>query len=145
MSKDKKYRKIREYLGNDYHLYEEWDLNGKKWNWKLFEKYDGWISDNSSPIMTSNNYNYSDLYKFAKKRREYDENKILDIFFIMVAWITVGLSFSNAYFNSTFLKGFTYGIDLVIILSCIIKIIISSHNLKVARIKFRDRFVKWKD
>ena len=135
MYEKKKYNKIRKYLGNDYHLCEEYP-SGK---WKLFLKYDGYLNDGSGPIMTSDDYTYEDLYKFAKKHREYDSQQIVFMVLFITSLILIGVSILNVFIHSVYLRGFLNGADFIIILTCITYMFVGKHNCFVLSLKIEER------
>lgn len=135
MHEKKKYNKIRKYLGNDYHLYEEYP--SKKW--KLFLKYDGYLYDGSEPIMTSDNYTYEELYKFAKKHKTYDSETIILRVFLIISILLMILSIINIFLNSVYIRGFINGADFMIIVAGVCCINITNHNIYVLNLKIEER------
>ena len=138
-NRKKKYEKIRYYLGDSYHLHECYTADNK-WEFKLYRKYEGWMKDNSGPIMTSEDHTYEDLYKFAKKHRKYNIRLILPWAYMALAWIALILSFIGGYTHNDSLRYISRGIDISIFVICPVHIILSWHNSKVELMEIEERF-----
>ena len=130
-------RKIREYLGDRYHLNVQYTENGEI-KWKLFKKYNGWLYDNSEAIMTGDKSTEDDLIKFAKKHRDYNESLILSKSMIIIATINLFIAVANCFFKNVFLRGFVNGANFIVILISFIKIRISSKRLKVSELECKE-------
>lgn len=112
-------RKVRRLLDyNKYHLFE--DSNG---SWKLFRKFEGYPFDKMGPIMTSEDYTYEDLLKFAKSHKKYDlRNTSKNI----IVFVTLILCLVNIFTKG--LSLFIFGLDLALIIVLICDCIEMSHN-----------------
>lgn len=132
---DKKLKKAWSMLDyRKYHL--NFESNGEKESWKLFEKYDGWMKDGSKPIMTSEEYTSDDLLKFAKKNKEYtcsDFNTML----MIIPMIMIVLMWVNVYFVSKYLTMFIGGLATSTIIIDIVSMIIIHKNNKVLNYDWR--------
>lgn len=133
-----------------YHLHEEWTPLEVSENfghyietWKLYEKHDYWMTDNSKPIMTSETNTYEELYKFVKENRDIKEDKVLmkvNMIGCIICIILVPLNI--AFFKDTQLRGFIYGVELSCIVASYIRFIINEKNFKF-KMKRYDR--RWKE
>lgn len=147
MKKDNKKQdmwKIRRLIDDRYyHLSEEakWDENDKLIEtWKLFEKHDYWLTDGSKPIMTSETNTYEDLYKFVKKNRTIDLDRVLGISTMIILEINLIISIINCYLNNAMLRGFILGIDLICIIFVLIRWEVSEKNWKFRMKKLDERW-----
>lgn len=134
--------KIRRWLGDRYHLNTEITFKEDKTKiekWKLFRVYPGWMKDNSGAIMTSETHTDKDLMKFAKKHRKYDLSLLDNMTFVVIAHFNIILVILSFLLGSKCLLGFTYGINFVIIVTCIIKDIFINKNSKVSKLEFKER------
>lgn len=134
--------KIRKWLGDRYHLNPEITFKEDKTKiekWKLFRVYPNWMTDGSEPIMTSETHTDKDLMKFAKKHRKYDLSMVDNKTFIVIAHFNFILVILSFLLGSKCLLGFTYGINFVIIVTCIIKDIFINKNSKVIKLEFKER------
>lgn len=142
---NKKIMKARRLLDYDkYHLNEEFVFGNKNTKWKLFEKYDGWMTDGSEPIMTSEKNTEKELLKFAKKHKEY---KIIDfyMFLLIIPIIALILSFINIKFHSELLRGITYGFNICTWIIVLVDIFVNSKNYKVFNLELeaqKRRFIR---
>lgn len=140
--KSKDEYKVRRWLGDRYHLNVEITFLEDKTkieSWKLFRVYPGWMKDNSGAIMTSETHTDKDLMKFAKKHRKYDLSLLDNMTFVVIAYLNLALVILNAWIRNKYLVGFTYGIEFVIIITCIIKFIFIEKNSKVSALEFKER------
>ncbi len=135
--------KIRRMLGDNYHLYEEY-VDEDTTKWKLFEKHEGWMLDNSEAIMTSDEYSYEDLYKFAKTHGDLNLDLILGCVTTIILILTVILSFINIYFKNTMIEGVVIGIDIVCIVFMNIRWIVCNKNFKRQLLRFNERIERRK-
>lgn len=126
-------RKVRRLLDyNKYHLFE--DSNG---SWKLFRKFEGYPFDKMGPIMTSEDYTYEDLLKFAKSHKKYDlrsTSKNIIVFVVLILCLV-----------NIFTKGlslFIFGLDLALIIVLICDCIEMSHNHKVTMMELEEDFLE---
>ena len=97
------------------------------------------MEDNSKPIMTSDDYTYEDLYKYAKSHREYDSEIIVNRALLIIANLTIIVAVINCFVKSKYIRGLINGIDLIILIVCFIHICVSNHNCKVLDLKIRER------
>ena len=140
--KSKDEYKIRRWLGDRYLLNTEITFKEDKTkieSWKLFRVYPGWMKDNSEAIMTSETHTDKDLMKFAKKHRKYDLSMVEDKIFIIISWTNVAFSILNAYFHSTFIRGFNWGIILCLFIILITKMIFMIYNEKIEDKEFEEK------
>lgn len=127
-------KKIRKMLDTkNYHLCEIYD--GKN-SWKLFEKHDGWIWDNSKPIMTSENNTYEELYEFVKKHRVIDLDESLHKFIMITCPIMIVCTVLNLLLiHNDFLLGCIIGIELTCCVISLLRLIISESELKLTKLR----------
>lgn len=140
--KSKDESKIRKWLGDRYHLNTEITFLEDKTkivSWKLFRVYPGWLEDNSEAIMTSETHTDKELMNFAKKHRKYDLSMVDNMTFIVIAHFNFILVILSFLIGSKCMLGFTYGINFVIIVTCIIKDIFINKNSKVSKLEFKER------
>ncbi len=135
--------KIREYLGDKYHL--NVTLGGdqlEKISWKLFKKYEGWMNDGSKPIMTSDINTDEELFDFAKKHRRYNEGKIIGITNVWISLIALLLVVLGIILKNRNIQCIGQGMNIAAIISCTIKYIISEYNFKVSKMEFVEQLVR---
>ena len=133
--------KIRKWLGNRYHLNVSLSGNHlENVEWKLFRKYDGWMNDGSEAIMTNETHSEEELYKFAKKHRQFDTERCLIKLLVLNAFLGMILSVINIYFDNEELRMFFYGIEFVIFTTTIPMFFIFNHNLKVDELELKELF-----
>ena len=122
--------KIRKLLGyKNFHL-----CTTSEGEWKLYRNYDDndlYMAPENEPIMTNETHTEKELLKFAKKNREYNIPLSMGYVRVVFAIINVILALSNCYLNSKELRGLVWGINIVIIVECIIQSLLSDHNAKV--------------
>ena len=145
MSKRNVFDKVRYYLGDNYYLNQELDWDEEKKEvytktWKLFLKYDGYMEDGSSPIMTNENNKEKELLKFAKENRIYKIDKIYSVTAIIMAWSMFFVTIINCFFKIKELRLFVLGVDFSIILSSIIVFIFLNKNDKAMQKYFKRRW-----
>lgn len=134
--------KIRRWLGDRYLLNTEITFKKDKTKiekWKLFRVYPGWMEDNSKAIMTSETHTDKELMKFAKKHRKYDLSMLDNITFIIIAWLNLVLVIFNIFIKNKYLAGFYWGINFLIIITSIVKLIFIEKNSKVTNLEFKER------
>ena len=142
---NKKISKARRLLDYDkYHLNEEFVFGNKNTKWKLFEKYDGWMTDGSEPIMTSETNTEKELLKFARKHKEY---KIIDfyMFLLIIPFVAVILGFVNIKYHSELLRGIIYGFNICTWIIIFVDIYVSFKNNKVFNLELeaqKRRFIR---
>ena len=137
-----KYKKIRELLGNEYHLSVEMiDFEHDKW--VLFKKYDDskvYFSKDNEPIMTSETHTYKQLYEFAKNHHKIDEHLVMNmvgIIFLLIAFI---LSAINIFLHSSTIRIIIWTTEIIIITENIISHNIWKKNWKVRMITLKENF-----
>lgn len=137
MKKEKKIRQILDY--KEYHLHTsiKFELNEKITTWKLFKKYNGWISDGSEPIMTSETHTEEELLEFAKKHKKY---YLVDItrMLLIIPIVTFIMSIINMCVNNDVFRGIVWGLEIATILILIIEIFIVMRNDKVQKLEFKE-------
>lgn len=125
-------RKIRRLLDySRYHLFE--DSNG---SWKLFRKFEDYPFDKMGPIMTSEDYTYEDLLKFAKSHKKYDLRSTSRS---LIVWIALILCWVNI-----FTKGLSLlilGLDLAFFIVLIYDCIEMNRNHKVTMMELEEDFL----
>lgn len=134
--------KIRTWLGDRYHLNTEITFKEDKTSiekWKLFRKYEGWMHDNSDAIMTSETNTEEELFKFAKEHRKYNLSIVGSKTMSVVALFNLILVFLNIWFKTNFIHGFVWGVDFVIIIVSIVKLIFLKKNSKVSDLEFKEK------
>ncbi len=129
--------KIREWLGNDYHLTITIGVGEPKW--KLFEKYEGWMHDGSGAIMTSETNTDEELYEFARKHRKYNISHSIGIANIIITFIAMVFIFIGIFINNDRLKAACLGMDLAVIIISLVKMNCIEHNHKIDILKFYER------
>lgn len=133
--------KIRKWLGNRYHLNVSLSGNHlENVEWKLFRKYPGYLTDGSEAIMTSETNTDEELYKFAKKHRQFDTERCITKLLVLNAFLGMILSVINIYFDNENLRMFFYGIEFVIFTTTIPMFFICNHNFKVDELELKELF-----
>lgn len=137
--------KIRRMLGENYHLFEEckWNEDKLEETWKVYAKYSGWIDDDSKPIMTSETHTYEDLYKFAKERNVWDCDLMIGKVSMIIMTIILIIAVLNLFWNNAELRGAIWGINIFGIIISITRLVISNHNWKISKLKFKERMKKY--
>ena len=112
---------------------------GKTVDWKLFKKHDGWLTDGSKPIMSSETHTEEELLKFAKKHKEY---KLVDFskMFLIVPIFTLFIAIVNLFIDSEFMRGTILGLNIAVIFVCIIITFIINRNKEVLDLEFIEYF-----
>lgn len=131
-------RKIREYLGDRYHLIIFMGIGKDTYTWKLYRKYNGWLYDNSKPVLEGDKSTEDELLRFAKKHRDYNESLILSKSMIIIAIISLFVAVANCFFKNVFLRGFVNGANFIVILISFIKMKVSSKRLKVSELELKE-------
>jgi len=144
--------KIRNLLGNRYHLSVEYNgINCEKIHWVLFKKYDNcdpiyWSSDNK-PIMNSDDNTEEELYEFAKKHKKIDVENINRQIRTILIYLILLLSLINVFFiNSKIITIIVLTSDAIFLLLMIIDFIIFNKNYKVDMLEITEnikRFEKY--
>ena len=138
--------KIRKWLGNKYHLYVS--LSGNKLEnteWKLFRKYPGYLKDGSKAIMTSETHSEKELYKFAKKHRYFNPEKVILKIVQFFACIGLVMSINNYYSENDSYRMFFLGFETVIITISIIMFFVYCHNTSVDKLELTELFKELKE
>jgi hypothetical protein len=108
---NKKIRKIRRLLGNDYHLSETLDME-KGNSWVLYSTCNNnpiyYFSKYNKPIMTSEKNTLDELYTFAKKHHKLNDYLVSFVLSIY-AWFVFILSILNIFICSKWVNGFVLG------------------------------------
>lgn len=141
-----KERKIRELLGDRFHLcisYEDGIDNPK---WSLFRNYDDskvYFSNDNEVIMSSETNTIDELYEYAKKHHKIDEHLSISKLNVIVAWIgMIVMTINFIFFKNEALRGFVLGIDFMIIIHCVVSHNIWNKNWKVRMMELRENFLK---
>lgn len=140
--KNKDEYKIRRWLGDRYNLNTEITFKEDKTKiekWKLFRVYPGWMEDNSGAIMTSETHTDDDLIKFAKKHRKYDLSMVDNTIFVIMSYLNFFTIILNVWIKNKYLAGFYWGINFLIIITSIVKLIFIEKNSKVTNLEFKER------
>lgn len=137
-----KINEIRKLLGNEYHLYEGVSINGIKWI--LYRRYldsKVYFSNDNEAIMSSETNTIDDLYKFAKDHHKVDEIEVELTIDSIIAFLLMILQIINfAVLKNDYIKGLILGSDLMIIISCLTKLIIVEKNNKKELNEIREQF-----
>lgn len=138
--------KVRMVLDNKhYHLCEkyEWDENDNLIEtWKLFEKHDNWMIDDSEAIMSSEENTLEELYKFVKENKEIDiESVLAKSTFIIFLIITI-IAIINIFIKDTLLRGVILGVELTCLIFMLIRYEVSEKNFKFRMKKFDEYWNK---
>lgn len=138
--------KVRMMLDNKhYHLFEEikWDENHNLIEtWKLFEKHDNWMIDNSEAIMTSEENTIEELYKFVKEHREVDLESVLAKSTTIIFLIITIIAIINIFIKDTLLRGVILGVNLTCVIFSLIRYEVSEKNFKFRMKKFDEYWNK---
>lgn len=121
---EKTWKKIYKYLDHDeYHINREY-LTGHPEVWRLFKKYEGWLFDNSKPIMTSENSSLEDLLKYMKDHRRIDLIVVFNFSTFIISLINLALVLINLLiWRNQIISSFTLGgIIYLLVLEVIINI-----------------------
>lgn len=145
MNKEKEIRKL---LSKRYHLCVSWENDII--TWKLFKQYENgdpiYYSNDNKPIMTSETHTPEQLYKFAKIHHKIDEHLFLNKMNVNVSFIVMILIITNIiFFKNDFIKGILMGIDVMIVLYCIVSHIIWNKNWKVDTLELKENFKRLRD
>lgn len=137
--------KIERMLGENYHLCEEckWNEDKLEETWKLFAKYSGWIDDGSKPIMTSETHTYEDLYNFAKEHNVWNCDLVIGKVSMVIMTIILIIAVLNCFWNNAELRGFILGVNIFGIAISISRLVISNHNWKISKLKFKERMKRY--
>ena len=127
-----KINEIRELLGDEYHLSVIYDPEEPQW--VLYRNYldtQVYFSEDNEAIMSSKTNTYDELYKFAKEHHKVDGFKIELYTYQIIAVLMFILNIVNFKIKIEMITGFIYGVDLMIIVGCLIKAIVFNKNDKV--------------
>lgn len=136
-----KYRKIRKWLGYDYHLSVGIEPN-KPDKWALYKYYndsDVYFCSINKPIMTSEKHTYKQLYNFAKKTHMINIPLLNCNVRLGIVAITLILATINLFIGNTTLRVIIYTSNTIITTESIIHDIGVSKNGKAlkARITYK--------
>lgn len=121
-----KYRKIRKWLGYDYHLSVGVEPN-KPDKWALYKYYD------NKPIMTSEKHTYKQLYNFAKKTHMINIPLLNCKTRLGIVAIALILATINLFIGNTILRVIIYTGNIIITTESIIHAIGVSKNEKALK------------
>lgn len=122
-----KYRKIRKWLGYDYHLSVGVEPN-KPDKWALYKYY-----NDNKPIMTSEKHTYKQLYNFAKKTHMINIPLLNCNVRLGIVAIALILATINLFIGNTILRVIIYTSNTIIITENIIHAIGVSKNGKALK------------
>lgn len=130
-----KEKKIREWLGDRYHLCIE-HLGKGKYDWYLYKKYENcdpvMFSKANQPIMTSKNNTEEQLYNFAKAHHKISYEKSNRDFRTFMIYGILALSIINIiFFRLPELSWAIFGADIVFLGWITMDWIIAEKNHKV--------------
>lgn len=109
-------------------------FNGDIVTWKLYEKYDGWMTDGNQPILSSKTHTDKELVCFLKKVKKYGVIEYAKILCI-IPFLSTILSFVNIFLHSTYLYGIVIGFCWATIIVVITELIVFKKNIKASRIE----------
>ena len=137
MKNETKIRQLLDY--KEYHLNTRvtFELGETKTTWKLYKKYDNWISDGSKPIMTSETHTEEELYQFAKKHKKYYLTDFIRLLLIIPIF-TLIMCVINIFINNDVLREMIWGLEIATILMLIIETFIVIRNGKVQKLEFKE-------
>lgn len=130
-----KYKKIRKWLGYDYHLSVGVEPN-KPDKWSLYKHYkdrDIYFCNVNSPIMTSEKHTYKQLYNFAKKTHMVNIPLLNCKVRLGIVTIALILATINLFMGNTILWVIIYTSNTIIMTESIIHAIGSSKNEKALK------------
>lgn len=130
-----KYRKIRKWLGHDYHLSVGVEPN-KPDKWSLYKCYndrDLYFCNKNKPIMTSEKNTYKQLYNFAKKSHIVSIPLLNSYTRLGITTITLILATINLFMSNTILRVIIYTSNTIIITENLIHAIGLSKNEKALK------------
>lgn len=131
-------RKIRKMLGyKEYHLCEAYEQGYT--SWKLYKTYEGWLTDNSKPILTNENTTLEELYEFAKKRYVPDLGTTFSNICMIILIINCISAYINCYLQISFLRGVILTIDLMVFLFQLVRLAIAEKKCKILYLHFQDQ------
>ena len=122
-----KYRKIRKWLGYDYHLSVVVEPN-KADKWALYKYY-----NDNKPIMTSEKHTYKQLYNFAKKTHMINIPLLNCNVRLGIVAIALILTTINLFIGNTILRVIIYTSNTIITTESIIHAIGVSKNGKALK------------
>lgn len=117
-----KYRKIRKWLGHDYHLSVGVEPN-KPDKWSLYKCYndrDLYFCNKNTSIMTSERHTYKQLYNFAKKTHVVNIPLLNCKVRIGIATITLILATINLFMGNAILRAIIYTSNTITITESLI-------------------------
>lgn len=135
-----KYSKIRNMLGNDYHLCIELNEKGNV-EWSLYRNYIDsrvYFSKDNKAILTSETNTYEELYEYARKHRKYNLTKILGITIMSASCVLLILSIVNIFINNSCLRGFLFGANSILIIVSIVNLNVFNKNSNVEFLELKE-------
>lgn len=137
-------RKIRELLGNDYHLFTKYSDNLDIEEWHLHRNYKDakiYLSEDNKEIMSSENHTLEDLYDFAKKHHRIS---IAPTFSKIIVYIMIGIMILCAlniiFWHNKYISTFVLGFDIAIIIADIILFTLDNKNFDVDMLELNEYF-----
>ena len=131
-----KYRKIRKWLGYDYHLSVGVEPN-KPDKWALYKYY-----NDNKPIMTSEKHTYKQLYNFAKKTHMINIPLLNCNVRLGIVAIALILTTINLFIGNTILRVIIYTSNTIITTESIIHAIGVSKNGKALKARITNESKK---
>lgn len=141
-----KERKIRKLLGDKFHLCISYENSLDDPKWSLYRNYVDskvYFSNDNKIIMSSETNTIDDLYEYAKEHHQIDEHFIMSKSNVIIAWIFMLITIINIIlFKNDTLRGFIFGVDIMIIFYSILSHIIWNKNWKVRMLELRENLRK---
>lgn len=139
-------RKIRKLLGDKFHLCISYENSLDDPKWSLYRNYVDskvYFSNDNKIIMSSETNTIDDLYEYAKEHHQIDEHFIMSKSNVIIAWIFMLITIINIIlFKNDILRGFIFGVDIMIIFYSILSYIIWNKNWKVRMLELRENLKK---
>lgn len=142
---DKLESKIRELLGNEYHLSTEYKGEKEPIRWVLYRRYkdtDIYFSEDNKPIMSSDTHSMVELYKYAKSHQRVDGIMKTRWVICVILFINAILSFSNIYFNSKIIRTIVLVNDFDFLLIYAVLFYFWHKNNKVDMLELKENLIK---
>lgn len=95
---NKEFDKIRNLLGNKYHLCIKIGENFEVNEWHLFRRYDDtkvYFSEDNVEIMSSEANTLEELKEFAKKHHQIDEHTFMSYLYMLITWVAFAILMVN--------------------------------------------------
>lgn len=135
--------KIRRMLGENYFLHSD-----NEGNWKLFRWYENkdlYFSEHNKPIMTSETHTEKELFKYAKKNRVYDFERLHLFKGVCIAWLVfLFCIIKNIFLNNSFTNGIWLGLTIYLWIDLVLNTITGNHNhkMKMNYLKEKGRLIR---